>query len=810
MMNRAILLVSILLSADLARAEVRFADPPAVARSGERFTITFALTARSDVEVAVTNAAGEVVRHLAAGVLGGDRPPPPPLRPGLSQSLSWDGADDRGKPARGGPFKVQVRAGMRARLGGFIGSQAVLEEKVFGLATDRHGQLFAATGGGYGKNLFTIKVFDRDGRYLRTIMPFPATLKPNEIAGLGKAGPVDGKLAPAQHDALLPWLYLDGLGTLIGNRVEGDALWLTDGSGHICRLRASDGACLSWGAGARAAPAAEGPICWAIAPGGRTLYLAGWYQSARGIPDGQLFAVDPRTGERAGLLSIPVPSESYWLKEENGWYHFVNWGRKNGISALHGVAVDEGGRIYLCDRVNGRLSIYGPKGDLLGGTKVEAPDLVALSTAGPEIYVSTRKVVDGYKAQNEIGVLKLSGWNDGRVLASLTLEGVNAPSMAVDSSARPAVIWISNVGDGGGITRIEDGGDRLTVTGKLADGIQDMPTAVVKVWADRASDDVIVSNGWSGLSRFDGITGRRKEFPLAGIDLAFGPDGEYHVYGQKGWHELVARSGRDFRPLPFSATGKDTTTLTTTGKDVYGRYGHGWSNKGLAVGPDGRIYVYNMYDWSKYFVNVWDASGQGEKHSRVGDGLLGPLDPEGGGLAVDFAGNIYVGLHGFPKAYPGGRPTEGSVVKFGPGGGGYAQARGSLPGIEWRGSAVGRFLEGALDAYPGLGSQVSSGCVCKEARFDLDLFGRLYIPNALDYHVRVVDNAGNEILRFGAYGNPDSRGPESAVPRPEVPLGWPFSVSVGRAGRVYVADTLNHRVVRVDLTPEISEEQPLP
>jgi hypothetical protein len=296
---------------------------------------------------------------------------------------------------------------------------------------------------------------------------------------------------------------------------------------------------------------------------------------------------------------------------------------------------------------------------------------------------------------------------------------------------------------------------------------------------------------------------------LAGIDLAFGPQGEYYVYGQKGWHELVARFDRDFHPLPFAATGKNATSLSTTGKDVYGRYGHGWSNKGLCVGPTGRIYVYNMYDWSKYFINTWDAAGQAEKNARLNDGLIGPLDAQGGGVAVDYRGNVYVGMHGVPKGCADGRRSVGSIVKFGPAGGGYAASKGDAPGIEWQGSQVGRFVEGALTAYPGLGAQVELGCVCKEARFDLDGYGRLYIPNAVEYRVRVVDNAGNEIVSFGHYGNPDSRGPGSAVPDPDVPLGWPISVSVGRRGEVYVADTLNHRVVRVELTPSLVAECPV-
>ena len=64
----------------------------------------------------------------------------------------------------------------------------------------------------------------------------------------------------------------------------------------------------------------------------------------------------------------------------------------------------------------------------------------------------------------------------------------------------------------------------------------------------------------------------------------------------------------------------------------------------------------------------------------------------------------------------------------------------------------------------------------------------------------------NEVVSFGDYGNPDSRGRGGATPNPEIPLGWPIAVSAGREGHVYIADTLNHRVVRVDLTPSIEAE----
>ena len=800
--------------------EVRFSSKVTARRARDKVEIAFAVSKATDVEVAVLDSGGEVVRHLAAGVLGGKRPPPAPLKPGLRQRLAWDMKDDLGKPAKGGPFKVRVRVGTKPAFGAVLGEPDALGSKVYGLATDEEGQLYVATGGGYGGNIFTIKVFDREGKYLRTIFPYPASLKLAGVEGFGKQKPRDGRLNPPQFNALLPWIYRHALGGLMGNKVSKGVLWLTNGRGEICRIRTADGACVSWGRTQTPAPPAQGPICWAADPEGKTLYLAGWYYERKKVADGQIFKVDPATGGRSSFARIDVPADNFWAKQKNGWYNFTNWGRKNGLSAIHGLAADKGGRIYACDRVNQRIAAYDAAGRLLGSTAVEWPDYVAVSK-GKEIYVTTRKILNGYKAVNEVKVVKLSGWKDGRVLAELTMGGLNAPSMAVDATREPTVIWLSNVcqdkitKDGrnmrtGGVTRIEDRGGRLVVTGKLGGDDPLMPEAVAKVWADPRTDDIVVSNGWSGLTRLDGLTGKKKPFPLKGMDLCFEPKGHIYVYGQKGWHELVTRFDRNFKPVPFAATGKNTTTLTTTSKDVYGRYGHGWCNKGLFVAPGGRIYVYNMYDWSKYFVNVWDASGKAEKHSRVGDGLLGPLDPQGGGLRVDAAGNIYVGMHGAPAgsmAASGRRRTKGAVAKFGPEGGGYIKGKGGDRGIAWTGSQVGTFVEGALAAYPILAPQVDRGCVCKEARFDLDGWGRLYIPNGLEYYVRVLDNAGNEVAKFGYYGNPDSCGPESAVPEPELALGWPLSVSAGQVekGRLYVADTLNRRVVRVDLKFAVEE-----
>ena len=93
-----------------------FAKRPAVARDGEGVRIEFAADRETDVAVCIENAKGEIVRHLVAGALG--RNPPAPLRPGLAQSLDWNGLDDGGRKAEGGPFRARVGLGLMASWGG--------------------------------------------------------------------------------------------------------------------------------------------------------------------------------------------------------------------------------------------------------------------------------------------------------------------------------------------------------------------------------------------------------------------------------------------------------------------------------------------------------------------------------------------------------------------------------------------------------------------------------------------------------------------------------------------------------------------
>ena len=83
-------------------------------------------------------------------------------------------------------------------------------------------------------------------------------------------------------------------------------------------------------------------------------------------------------------------------------------------------------------------------------------------------------------------------------------------------------------------------------------------------------------------------------------------------------------------------------------------------------------------------------------------------------------------------------------------------------------------------------------CVTRSPRFGVDGYGRIYYPINIAPRVSVMDNAGNEVLHFGTYGNRDSMGgiPRDKVPTKDIPLAFPNSVDASD-NYIYVADMVN-------------------
>ena len=167
-----------------------------------------------------------------------------------------------------------------------------------------------------------------------------------------------------------------------------------------------------------------------------------------------------------------------------------------------------------------------------------------------------------------------------------------------------------------------------------------------------------------------------------------------------------------------------------------------------------------------------------------------------GAARFDLQGNLYVG-------YADSKPTS-TLPGFGDDR--FAQCLGRIHKFAPTGSLAGGNLFPQAPAGPARTYDVPYGafdadCIVRTPRFGVDGFGRIYYPTNIAQRVAVMDNAGNEILSFGTYGNRDSLGglPGDRVPTPGIPLAFPNSVDA-TDDFIYVGDMVNLRLLRIRKT----------
>jgi hypothetical protein len=513
--------------------------------------------------------------------------------------------------------------------------------------------------------------------------------------------------------------------------------------------------------------------------------------------------------------------------------------------------VEPSGRVLVCDAAGGKVWIYSPDGKLENSIDVPGAYMAAVGSRSERLYVLTRKNTGYHKWKKSL--CKLSGWKKGAKLLD-TLEfpeqgGSPDPFLAVDASANPVQLWVSGCPREESVVRIEDG-EKLKIVEDLADRGKQASGFAARMAVDPEADLIYINNGWAENLRYNGLTGEYagelsggRPKPIIGSELCVGRDGTVYRSGSS-FSGKMARLKRDLTPAPLPDGQKEYGYY-------YGRMGGGYfGNHGCSVDQTGRLFILCMFNWCQYAVVEFGPDGKpGEpvrlkdvpwsdlenyKKAGVKGALIGWLPSRCGGVKAGRDGHVYLGVQVLPRDYKvpegleqirGYTQSVGCVIKFKPTGGAVHPDDGrkgswkngpiELPIPEKFGDGLPlgsvrtqhgvtlkqTFFEGAERAYPGLapfsGYDRSDGCVCQSPRFDVDDYGRIYLPNALTCSVTVLDDAGNEVMHFGGYGNADSAGPKSKVRGPELPLAYPVAVGLSFK-HIYVADSGNRRVLRVD------------
>lgn len=866
--------MSLSLLASLAVAgQMTFTAKPSAIRDGEKLRITFAVSGPTDVEVAVLDAEGKVVRSLAAGVLGAKTPPPEPLKPGLAQELVWDRKGDWGLPVGPGPFTVRVRAGMGAQFGKLIGDSPYNFYEMYcgGMAVDpKNGDLYYLARRGRDAHLFCLRVYGRTGAFLREIMPYPATIDSasREVYGSFQAPGMDAP-APLSRTGLWPVFYPmqsrgggEGVKLMALHPTEPDTLVLLDEYfGTLWRVRKSDGATGNpfaeplWEAGKEPRGYGRiGAVMGAFSPDGKALYFTSYCHAAPkgqrlnpAWPEGRIYRMEPGKGTTATFADVALPDA--WRPAEEPWATPAN-----GFQALHGIVVGTDGNVLVCDAASGCVRLSSPQGRELGTIEAPGAYAAALDPKTGALYVLTRSRWRDRKLGGSDAVVKHESAKPGaKAVATLPLKR-GGVWLAGDFSGPAPQLWVADAPlpysqeiTRGSLLRIEEKDGKLELAEDLADRGATSAGFAMRVDVDPETDLVYINNGWSETRRYNGLTGEyagkvgKNGLPenILGSELCVRRDGMVYVSGGTGFSGPWSRFDRDLAPAPLADGRKQFANR-------YGKMGGGYfGNQGSCVTPDGHLFFNGMFSFRINAIFAVDPDGSPGRGSRLADllaqkpaaggfkaALIGPVQDQSGGVEIDQKGCLYLGLNVRVQGQE--FPPDlaklqgiGSVVKFAPDGGGmlpdpekvkpgtvykcYKNPDLTMPektgfGLMaatrdgWAGGGAGvKLLEGALKAYPLLAPFSYEGCACQTPRFEVDDFGRLYIPNAYTCSVRVVDNEGNEILTFGGYGNFDSQGPDSKVPKPAIPLAYPTCAKASYK-HIYVADSANRRVVRVDPT----------
>ena len=848
-MSSTLLLAALLLPAQ-ASTEIPpgFTAKPTAVRTGTAVRIEFAVSRATDVAVFIEDGAGKVVRHLVAGVLGSN--PPPPLRSGLRQSVEWDGLADYGKPAGPGPFRVRVALGLGAEYDRDVLNDTQSLSRICALAVGPDGTLYMITRiGTSGPNWKGSRLiaFNRDGTYARTVLPPPAGLSKDQWTKLGALPiTVEGKEVPivldlrdrrlTGFDVAGNWNNIGEAGPDLAVTPDGHAVTLQE-NGSVALIHLDPAKQREPLAGPRLLPDEPASTFHtdkrsfiAVSGDGRHAYFTG---------------IAPRRAYSGAPAKIHPAVYRVKLPERTPVEVFFGDPEQAGNDAAHlavevgGLSTDGRGNLLIADRGNNRIAVVSEASRKLVSTiAVENPIKAIPHPKSGAVYVIR------WTGRFGAELVKFVGGKATTTVALSAHDGAPQWDLALDASASPPVLWLT---DNLWLVRVEDLGDRWSAPARVgSDSMGD--ASFVNVAVDRYRDpaEIYVRKRFGRWIRVNEGTGKVEDlsieflrlFTSAGSCVEIGPDGNLYT---AGWPQYLFRWNRDGKPLPWDTpfqlppdANRAEQGRRNNGNSVYTRVAMMYMTHTHGIRSDGHHFIFEGAGRTAKALNHLDPSGK-----RVGAPVIWNASDAVIGPKFDAQGNIYVAdvvrpldqlvppeLAPLVKPPKVGTTVSGpaaeavrmysSILKFSPKGGSiewpgvagpdkrlmepkpYAGEKLLDPSLRTVDMATcnGNFrfipakVTGAEWAHFGLSHLEINECNCENTRFDVDPFGRVWYPDQGRYRVGVLDTNGNAITHFGTYGNADARG-----------IAFTWLVGVGVTDRyAYAGDSMNQRLLRARLT----------
>ena len=419
-----------------------FARKPTLTRRGDDVTIAFETQGWCDVTVAIEGPDGRIVRHLASGVLGPNAPEPF-IWNSKAQTIVWDGKDDAG-------VYVDDKNAVTVRVS--LGLKPQFERTLFWHPGKpaRQGE-WSSTGGSHlsiaaapegifvsdGRGFDHVRLFDRDGNYVRTVYPFPRD-KVDDVPGVIWHDHPYGERLPIKPNYYQSTLLQSGRNAnnirYRDGRYQGgvDAGTFYGAAGHALAVSGNRIALI----GARLSRLAtdggsdglnlHGPTLGSSPEDGKPVLTRGLHGRSKGmeyIIDTEVLHID---AQRAAFS--PDGEWLYLTKHTVGWSAWAGMQRwRHHVSRMRydsdetpalflgahesgtedgqfdmpaDVATDAQGRIYVADHRNDRIQVFNPEGRHLQTIAVRRPARICLHPETGEMYVFSWGLLKGRGRQD--------------------------------------------------------------------------------------------------------------------------------------------------------------------------------------------------------------------------------------------------------------------------------------------------------------------------------------------------------------------------------------------------------------------------
>ena len=768
------------------------------------------------------------------------------------------GAEDR--PIRLGPGSTHPGTTGEVRieleeflLGGNVHARALIWDLA---VDDKKGELYVLSAA-RRKSAIELRVFDRQGNYLRTIMPFSPTLSSDSVRDLCRKTVLEGSV-----ELVVPELF-ETCGTepsLYGEywhlpqsmvlAPNGDLILSNLFKRTLWRIR-PDGSLPAEGWTSIYSPRRNEPFesaGWLIGPwhaNGLKPYLSygkfclpdmcfdrrGNLYVSGGVfsPLSQFYSTNWEVpgrgqGEAVRKYRLLEGTKLEGVRDfrfngkaktgETGQDHLGVEGQAGQDDAHFsqpcGLALD--GRLIVADSGNDRLQVFEEDGRL-------AASITSLQREGREVPLRnpTALAIDGERhlyvlalVESSRRLIKLKSWREPSLLAVSEPLHADAIRIALDGGVNPPLVWIAN---GAGLgTLLQLAGDDLSLKGN---------------WAN--NDDRLSSPGQYGY------------LPILNIDPQTGhlyveDDSYYHrsVYGTVYRLDQSGKVLKKWPPLPFNEL------QDWNGEPIYTqahatptfRYPEETLFLDSLFGKDGRTYRWKRGEDTVEILR-FDGAGKPIPFKATGTNAL-TVDqrPKGSkrnhfvyrGMDVDVHGNIYhVNSRDAVDVYDSdGNPKKHGLLQLIDTRGLLVDEQGNVyvlscprgPTMTEEGHWTSRDLhlskfgpsggepiwsrpwEGVVGCGAGRVGWMKTTCVCLTPRLHQALDGKGYLYVANKFSVQVIDcETGRLVGEFGSYGNMDCLGKGGACPHPELPFGTISALAVWKDW-LFVVDAANARIAK--------------